>query len=314
MKRAGPLHGTTRGKLQSPHVSSPAPNSAPSVAQTQARFNRSTRTHWLHFAPHRARVQELVLTGRPAERAGRFCALGAGNCNDLELARLLDAFADVHLIDIDPRALNAAAERQGVAGSAGLHLHAPLDLTGIADLVSAWTGRSPGVPEVETAVRQSADAAAPDLGGPFDVVLSSCVLSQLVGYATDALGGKHPAYADLVRAIRGRHLRLMLDLLAPGGIGLLVCDLISSESVTELPRVPEHELPGLLRKLAGDGRFFSGLYPDALEATLRNDPALAPRVRDVRLLTPWAWRLGPRRTFLVYAMRFRRVADRILLP
>ena len=285
-----------------------------SVAQTQARFNRSTRTHWLHFAPHRARVQELILTGRPAERAGRFCALGAGNCNDLELARLLDAFEEVHLVDIDPRALNAAAERQGVAGSAGLRLHAPLDLTGIADLVSGWAGRSPSVPEVDAAVRQSAAAGTPDLGGPFDVVLSCCVLSQLVGYATDALGGRHPTYAELVRAIRGRHLRLMLDLLAPGGTGLLVCDLISSESVTELPRVPEHELPGLLRKLARDGTFFSGLYPDALAAAFGNDPALAPRVRDVRLLTPWAWRLGPLRTFLVYALRFRRAQAGILIP
>ena len=291
-------------------MSEPAPES---VARRQAHFNRSTRTHWQHFAPHRARVQELILTGRPPGRRGRFCALGAGNCNDLELGRLLDAFAEVHLVDIDPAALNTAAERQGVGGAEGLRLHAPVDLTGIADLVSGWAGRVPGVPEVAAAVRQSAAASAPELGGPFDVVLSSCVLSQLVGYATDTLGGKHPAYADLVRAIRGRHLRLMLDLLAPGGAGLLVCDLISSDSVGALPRVPEHELPGLLHKLARDGTFFSGLYPDALEAAFRNDPALAPRVRDVRLLTPWLWRLGPLRSFLVYGLRFRRAEAALVI-
>ena len=284
------------------------------IPQRQARFNRSTRAHWLHFAPHRARVQELVLTGRPPGRGGRFCALGAGNCNDLELGRLLKVFAEVHLVDIDPAALNGAAERQGVANSPGLRLHAPVDLTGVADLVSGWVGRVPTVPDVMAAVRQSAATPTPDLGGTFDVVLSSCVLSQIAGYATDALGGRHPAYADLVRAIRGRHLRLMLYLLAPGGTGLLVCDLISSESVTELPRVPEHELPGLLRKLARDGTFFSGLYPDALETTFRTDPALAPRVRDVRLLTPWLWRLGPERMFLVYALRFRRADAAILIP
>ena len=295
-------------------MSSSTENPASSVAKTQARFNRSTRTHWLHFAPHRARVQELILTGRPSGRSGRFCALGAGNCNDLELVRLLDAFDEVHLVDIDPPALQAAAERQGVAGADGLHLHAPVDLTGIADLVSAWHGRVPPVAEVATAVRQSAAAPAPDLGGTFDVVLSSCVLSQIVGYATDALGGKHPAFADLVRAMRGRHLRLMLDLLAPGGTGLLVCDLISSESVGQMPRVPEHELPGLVRKLARDGTFFSGLYPDAVAATFAADPALAPRVRDVRLLPPWLWRLGPLRMFLVYALRFRRADAGILLP
>ena len=288
------------------------------MARRQARLNRSTRTHWLHFAPHRARVQELILTGRPPGQIGRFCALGAGNCNDLELARLLDAFAEVHLVDLDPAALSAAAERQGVAGAGGLRLHAPVDLTGIADLVSAWTGRAPMPAEVGTAVARSAAAPVPDLGGGgFDVALSSCVLSQLVGYATDALGGGHPAHAALVRAIRARHLRLLVDLLAPGGTGLLVCDMVSSDSRDDLPRLPEHELPGLLQKLARDGTFFSGLYPDALEAAFRTDPALSPRVRDVRRLTPWLWRLGPLRTFLVYGLRFRRAepgAAGILLP
>lgn len=283
------------------------------VAQRQARFNRSTRTHWLHFAPHRARVQELILTGRPPGRAGRFCALGAGNCNDLELARLLDAFDEVHLVDIDPAALSAGAERQGVAGAAGLHAHAPVDLTGIADVVSGWKDAAPSTADVTVAVEQSNAAPTPDLGGAFDVVLSSCVLSQIVGYATDALGGRHPACADLVRAIRGRHLRLMVDLLAPGGAGLLVCDLVSSESVDELPRVPEHELPGLLRKLARDGKFFSGLYPHALENVFESDPRIAPRVRDVRLLTPWLWRLGPLRSFFVYGLRFRRAAGGLLI-
>src|SRR5688572_33041802 len=82
-----------------------------SVDQRQARFNRSTWAHWQHFAPHRARVQELILTGRELTPGGKLCALGAGNCNDLELNRLLDAFDEVHLVDIDPAALAKAAER-----------------------------------------------------------------------------------------------------------------------------------------------------------------------------------------------------------
>src|SRR5678815_3889570 len=99
------------------------------VAERQARFNRSTQTHWQHFAQHRTRVQELILTGRELTPGGKFVALGAGNCNDLELPRLLDAFDEVHLVDIDGKALSAAADRQGVSGSTGLKLHAPIDLT-----------------------------------------------------------------------------------------------------------------------------------------------------------------------------------------
>jgi hypothetical protein len=279
------------------------------IAERQARFNRSTRAHWLHFTPHRKRVQELILAGRELTPGGRFCALGAGNCNDLELPRLLDAFDEVHLADIDPKALHAAAERQGVAGAAGLKLHAPVDLTGIAEIVSSWKrGKTPL--DVRAAVEQSSAAPLPDFKTRFDVVLSSCVLSQIAGYATDTLGGdRHPGFRELVCAIRARHLRLMSELLTPAGTGLLVCDLISSDSLTELPRVPEHELAGVVGMLARDGNFFSGLFPDAVLSALREDPVIAPQVGDVRLLSPWVWRLGPRRTFLVYAIRFRRAPN-----
>jgi hypothetical protein len=285
-----------------------------SISQKQARFNRSTRTHWRHFAPHRTRVKELILAGRELTPGGRFVALGAGNCNDLELPRLLQAFDQVHLVDIDPAALSAAADRQGVTGSAGLHLHGPVDLTGIADAVSGWKTRKPSVADVGQAVQVSAEACLPDLGAKFDVVLSCCLLSQLVGYATDALGGdRHPGFRDLVRAIRSRHLRLMADLLAPTGTGLLVCDLVSSDSLDHLPRVPEHELAGLIQKLARDRNFFSGLYPDAVLGALSDEPGIAHRVRDPRLLAPWLWRLGPLRSFLVYAVRFRAADGRSLL-
>jgi hypothetical protein len=278
-----------------------------SVFDRQARFNRSTQTHWQHFASHRARVQELILTGRELTPGGKFCALGAGNCNDLELNRLLDTFDEVHLVDIDPAALPAAARRQGVEAHARLRLHAPVDLTGIAETVSQWKTKKPSLDNVREAVRISDSATSPNLGTSFDVVLSSCVLSQIVGYATDSLGGdRHPGFRELVQAIRLRHLRLMLDLLAPGGTGLLVCDLVSSDSASELPRVPEHELGGLVNKLAREGNFFSGLFPDAVLAACQTDPALSRQTADVRILPPWLWRLGPLRTFLVYALRFRR--------
>ena len=252
-------------------------------------------------------MQELILAGRELTRGGRFCALGAGNCNDLELPRLLDHFDEVHLSDIDPEALKQAADRQGVIGNRGLHLHAPVDLTDIAPIVSTWNTRKPTLDDVRLAIRVSDAANAPELGGPFDVILSSCLLSQLLGYATDTLGGdEHPGFRGLVRAIRTRHLRLMLDSLVPGGTGLLVCDLVSSDSLDHLPRVAEHELPGLIGKLARDGNFFSGLFPDAVMAAMQTEPAVVSRIADAKLLSPWLWRLGPARSFLVYAIRFRR--------
>jgi hypothetical protein len=195
-----------------------------------------------------------------------------------------------------------------------LKLHASVDLTGIENRVSEWKKTVPSLADVRQAVKESSAAETPELGGPVDVVLSSCLLSQLVGYATDALGGeRHPGFKELVCEIRARHLHLMLDLLGPGGTGLLICDLVSSDSRDDLARVPEHELSGLVRKLAGDRNFFSGLYPDAILAALRDEPRLAGSATDVRLLAPWLWRLGPLRTFLVYAIRFRKASRKNLL-
>jgi hypothetical protein len=220
----------------------------------------------------------------------------------------------VHLVDIDPSALSAAADRQRVAAVTRLHPHAPVDLTGIARSVSAWKVGKPTLADVRHAIRDSQTMRLPDLGTHFDVVLSSCLLSQLVGYATDGLGGdEHPGFRDLVCAIRARHLRLMANLLVPGGTGLLVCDLVSSDSRQDLARVPEHDLPGFVHKLSRDGNFFSGLHPEAVQTVLQNEPTLAPFVTEVRPLAPWLWRLGPQRTFLVYAIRFRRTNSRLLL-
>ena len=43
--------------------------------------------------------------------------------------------------------------------------------------------------------------------GEFDVVLSPCILSQICGFARDALGKNHPLCRELLVAIRDRHLR-----------------------------------------------------------------------------------------------------------
>ncbi len=106
----------------------------------QARFNLSTRSHWEHFAAHRAHIEELLLPDC-SHPAGRLCVLGAGNCNDLDLPRLSERFDEIHLVDLDANALDQAIQRQGVEGSFKLRVHAPVDLTGIADALSRWRGR-----------------------------------------------------------------------------------------------------------------------------------------------------------------------------
>jgi hypothetical protein len=73
------------------------------------------------------------------------------------------------------------------------------------------------------------------------------------------------------------------------------------------------ELPGLLRKLVAQRKVFAGLEPDGVEAALTGDPLVAPLLAAVQHVPPWLWRLGPLKTFLVYALRFRRTHGTVLL-
>ena len=282
------------------------------ILATQAKFNRSTAGSWQAFSSHRAEVAKLLEPIGDA-RGGRLCVLGAGNCNDLHLPSLADAYDEVHLLDIDAAALEGAVKRQGVDASPHVHRHGWVDLTGIARTLSDWNRRKPNAAELRDALGRAAAAPPPAGFGAFDVVLSPCVLSQICGYAADALGREHPAYPDLLVSIRDRHLRLLVELTRPGGTALLVCDMLSSHSFAELSRVRREKLPALMDRMVYRGDFFSGLAPSAVEAVFRQDPLIAPLLNDVKLLRPWVWQLTPTRTFLVYAVRARRIGGAVIL-
>jgi len=292
----------------------PAPLPQPSKAVAlQAKANRSTREHWTHFASHRAQIQGLLVAPFHRTGTGRLCVLGAGNCNDVDLRVLAEAFGEVHLVDIDPAALEAGVRRQVMAGKPGVTLHAGVDLTGVAARFAAWEKSPPTPADLEAAAREAAAAGAPDLGGAFDVVLSPCLLSQLVGYASDVLGKAHSMRRELLLALRTRHLRTLVDLLKPGGTAVLVCDVANSESVPALGGDRRVDLDDLLKRLSYTGRHFDGLAPQAIDAALKSDPIIAPLLGHVQLVRPWLWRLGPRRTFLVYAAVIRRSSGTIVL-
>src|SRR5204863_4928380 len=121
----------------------------------------------------------------------------------------------------------------------------------------------------------------PDLGC-FDVVLSPCVLSQLIEPIRLALGGgRHPRYRAVRAALRVRHLQTMLHLVRPGGRGVLVVDLASSQMEARLPQAHDEELPGLMRKLICDRRIFTGLSPGEIGETIQLDAALLREVADL---------------------------------
>ena len=180
------------------------------LATLHRRNNRESAELWQRFEGHRARVTALALSEVPADGAGTLAVLGAGNCNDLDLAAIAQRFAEVHLVDLDEEALARARARQPPEVAAKLVLHAPVDLSGHFDRLGRFKA-TPATPvELANLPRLSLERARAALPGQFDVVMSTCFLSQLMQSAYIALGPAAPAAApDRLRAGIGPR--------APGG-------------------------------------------------------------------------------------------------
>jgi hypothetical protein len=144
------------------------------------------------------------------------------------------------------------------------------------------------------------------LPGHFDVVLSACLLSQLMHSCYVALGLAHPQLHMMATALAVTHLRSLAALVAPGGTGLLVTDTISSETYALEELWGDRPPLALLDEIDRADRTLSGTAPSFLRKILREDPEVAPLVTAPRLVEPWLWRFTEEMTFLVYALAFQR--------
>ena len=260
--------------------------------------------NWELFAPHRRRVTDLIAANAPSP-PGRLHVLGAGNCHDLVLPELTAAFREVRLIDLDSEALERGQRQQG-ARSPALIAHGSVDITGMAPALVAWADASPTPAEVRAALDP---LPVPEVGlslSSAHVVVSATVLTQLIESAVAALGADHPSLLDVILAMRAVHLRLMIDLLTPGGVGILVTDVVSSTTCPGLEDLPPRALPRRLAQLVAARNFFTGANPFAIRAILSTDPALAPRIERVAAEDPWLWQTGEDTWRLVSALLFRK--------
>ncbi|MDE2927626.1 MAG: class I SAM-dependent methyltransferase [Acidobacteriota bacterium] len=237
-------------------------------SQAQRAANRSTRENWRSFTRHRNRVMELL--GEESRRQGKVAILGAGNCNDLDLVQLASECGEVHLFDLDREAMEGALLRQGVPERSNIHLRDDLDLSGLSD---------------------SEHATGPEPAGDFDLVVSTCVVSQLLETVSRVLPpGLHRD--RIMLQVRDAHVRLMTGLTAPGGTGIVVTDMAEADSDPDSPSPPE---------TARKGSHFLGLDPKGIRQALG-------AVRNLKQSEPWTWQLDPVRRYLVQAVRFTKSA------
>ncbi|QDT41305.1 hypothetical protein Pan241w_13650 [Gimesia alba] len=268
-------------------------------------FNLASRPNWETGARHRETLMKY-LTGLVGDRQGRLCVLGAGNCNDLDLKRLLQVYSEVHLVDLDESALEYGVQSQEVADDPRVFRYVR-DLTGAGEELAGFEAAST-LPETDLSeiIQRFSQPAALDLPGPFDVVCSTCVLSQLILQAVNAVGDTHPQFEQLMVAIRSQHFQTIVDLIKEGGAGLVVSDFVSSESATDLKDVPDFQFTQYLSQLLSSRNFFHGVHPGVLFSQLKGNAPLAGLVQNVEMLPPWRWDLGSRQ-YAVAAIRFHRL-------
>lgn len=246
---------------------------------------------------------ELIFSAR---RAGpsRLCVLGAGNCNDLDLQALVQAFREVRLVDLDGHALEAACRRQHMAGPATLIRQGGTDLGGIAERLAAVGRTAATQREKQELLHLAANPPKVDLGGPFDIVVSTCLLTQLMNAAVDALGDRHPKLPELLAAIRTSHIRLLARSVRAGGAGVLVTDVASSDSCPRIATAVDGDLAGLEESIAANGQYFLGVQPALIEEQLRTDVYLSSRIGTITQTRPWKWQITSRRAYLVVGFLF----------
>jgi hypothetical protein len=248
------------------------------LAELQFENNAASRDCWGLFRAHRDKATGLLSN---ATRAGRLCVLGAGNANDLDLNVLLGFYREIHLTDLDAEALSLGVARQGLEGCPAIYLQGGIDLTEMMDVMASWSPSSPVSDDDLTACAEHPlRRVRPAMPGPFDVVVSCCLLSQIINCVVRTAGEQHPRFLAAIQAVRVGHLRLLVDLVAPGGVGLLITDLVSSDTCPPLASIADAELPALASRLLQQRNFFHGVNPAAYGQKTRTQ---ANRMRNVCL-------------------------------
>lgn len=260
------------------------------VKAVHLQHNLSTRDCWDAYAPHRSIVTELLIQASHSDD-GSICVLGCGNCNDLDLQRLVGSFSEIHLVDLDIHAMSEGVERQLPHQQSTLRQH-DRDITGVIHLLADWSpGKQPTDQELDGCLQRLTQIPPLGLPDSFHVVASVCVLTQLFDSVVRTLGESHPRFVEFVTAMRAQHVQLMLNLLRPGGTGVLITDVVASTTLPELLTMPDTDLARSIARAVSERNFFTGTNPAVMESLFRTQPEIAPRLSRVRVSLPWRWQL-----------------------
>jgi len=136
---------------------------------------------------HVEESRRLILAAAETVYPGRAVVLGAGNCLEIPLTELAARFEQVTLNDVDGKLLEQAIAAAQLERPARAKLEIQVaDLTGVTEkLLEKFDAALPSTSDPAEAIEQMArlvdeqEVAAMPIEGKYELVVASCVLSQL---------------------------------------------------------------------------------------------------------------------------------------
>jgi hypothetical protein len=211
----------------------------------------------------------------------------------------------VALVDLDGAAVGRAVSRLSEDEARRVEQYCPVELSGVLPELELWRARGWRTDEEISAVKRAVMAAPRPAVGSFDVVASTCILTQLIDAVYMSLPEKHRRRDELLMAVRDRHLEMILEMLNSGGVGLLVTDFVVSGATQELAPLGELALASSTQVGMKQSEFFTGTDPFEIRDFYKRLCGPGPTAMDVAIEGPWRWEVGGR-VLGVCAVRFRR--------
>ena len=252
---------------------------------------------WEAGRQHREIITKLLYRTAKSQNDS-LCVFGAGPCNDIELELLATAFSNVTLVDFNDEVLQQGVENQVGKEHAAVNVLGGVDLFGASQRLEQYR-ESNDESLIEQILKEIAEHQPKRLE-TYDCVASTCMLSQLLFEASEAIDKRHFRFVDVLIAIRLRHIEIMMAALKPGGHGLLITDIVSSESLPDL--LEENDLKAVLQHAIANQNFLHGLNPQMIAKVFQHE-SFAGQLTSVRVSEPWRWTL-PSRTYACFAIEF----------
>ena len=277
------------------------------IADRQRDLNSKTQQSWDLFENHRNQISQLIIDALQKLESGNenptLCVLGAGNGNDLDVAQLAKHFDSIHVLDIDRLALDRLWQRYEDQPEVQqkIQLVADVEFSGITSSLIEL-GENPTEAIVKSTYDQSLRVHY-STEEKFDVVVSTCLLTQLIDAVVQTLGRENQWVVPLTIGVRDGHLNLMTSLCKADGQRVLITDFVSSDTMPELASADDSESVLALARHAIDSRnFFTGANAFSIREKLVELNQVTNQ-DAVEIAPPWRWQIG-QRYYLVTALSY----------